>query len=383
MSIPVIIDIAVPDQTAELRSFLKSSGAEISGENAEAGLLVDLKNIIEASDICWKELNSDADIEMVFNGVISLVLLLPPNEAESVVTLFCEKVGKAPATDKRINIRLKMLSNLFHGVEASSPLRYVVYLSLVRLAGQADMLSMAPTDLDEIKVWIAKWDISAQKVQTLLRTLHNALTLAKAINSTKVLIELLGTYTEDNASQAREDAHKCIVTCLADKDMFLMDHLLTLKPVKFLEGELIHDLLTIFVSGRLAQYQQFYKNNTDFVTSFLGLSHEDNLQKMRVLTFMQTVENRKEIDYSTIEKEMQIDEVDVEEFIINVLRTKTVQATIDQMQKKVIINWTTHRTFGKQQWQLLRQKLASWQTNLSNVEASLHSLAAMSQTPAS
>ncbi|KAK6191351.1 hypothetical protein SNE40_003066 [Patella caerulea] len=383
MSIPVIIDIAVPDQTAELRSFLKSSGAEISGENAEAGLLVDLKNIIEASDICWKELNSDADIEMVFNGVISLVLLLPPNEAESVVTLFCEKVGKAPPTDKRINIRLKMLSNLFHGVEASSPLRYVVYLSLVRLAGQADMLSMAPTDLDEIKVWIAKWDISAQKVQTLLRTLHNALTLAKATNSTKVLIELLGTYTEDNASQAREDAHKCIVTCLADKDMFLMDHLLTLKPVKFLEGELIHDLLTIFVSGRLAQYQQFYKNNTDFVTSFLGLSHEDNLQKMRVLTFMQTVENRKEIDYSTIEKEMQIDEDEVEEFIINVLRTKTVQATIDQMQKKVIINWTTHRTFGKQQWQLLRQKLASWQTNLSNVEASLHSLAAMSQTPAS
>ncbi|ESP02553.1 hypothetical protein LOTGIDRAFT_138250 [Lottia gigantea] len=382
MSIPVIIDIAVQDQTAELRSFLKSSGAEISGENAEAGLLVDLKNIIEASDICWKELNND-EIEMVFNGIISLVLLLPPNEAESVVTLFCEKVGKAPSNDKRINIRLKMLCNLFHGVEAASPLRYVVYLSLVRLAGQADMLHMAPTNLDEIKVWIAKWDISSQKVQTLLRTLHNALVQAKAQDSTKVLIELLGTYTEDNASQAREDAQKCIVTCLADKNMFLMDHLLSLKPVKFLEGESIHDLLTIFVSGRLTQYQQFYKNNTDFVTTFLGLKHEENIQKMRVLTFMQSVENRKEIDFGTIQKEMQIDEDDVEEFIINVLRTKTVSASIDQMQKKVLINWTTHRTFGKQQWQLLRQKLTSWQTNLNGVENSLQSLTTMSQTPPS
>ena len=56
------------------------------------------------------------------------------------------------------------------------------------------------------------------------------------------MIELLGTYTEDNASQARDDAHKCIVTCLADPNTFLMDHLLTLKPVKFLEGELIHDV---------------------------------------------------------------------------------------------------------------------------------------------
>lgn len=60
--------------------------------------------------------------------------------------------------------------------------------------------------------------------------------------ATKVMIELLGTYTEDNASQARDDAHKCIVTCLADPNTLLMDHLLTLKPVKFLEGELIHDV---------------------------------------------------------------------------------------------------------------------------------------------
>ena len=27
-------------------------------------------------------------------------------------------------------------------------------------------------------------------------------------NATKVMIELLGTYTEENASQAREDAHR-------------------------------------------------------------------------------------------------------------------------------------------------------------------------------
>ena len=47
-------------QTLELRAFLKSLGAEISEENAETGILTDLKNIIEASSICWKEINSDA-----------------------------------------------------------------------------------------------------------------------------------------------------------------------------------------------------------------------------------------------------------------------------------------------------------------------------------
>jgi len=32
------------------------------------------------------------------------------------------------------------------------------------------------------------------------------------------------------------------VTSLADPNTLLFDHLLTLKPVKFLEGELIHDV---------------------------------------------------------------------------------------------------------------------------------------------
>ena len=81
------------------------------------------------------------------------------------------------------------------------------------------------------------------------------------------MVELLGSYTEDNASQARVDAHRCIVRALKDPNAFLFDHLLTLKPVKFLEGELIHDLLTIFVSAKLASYVKFYQNNKDFIDS--------------------------------------------------------------------------------------------------------------------
>lgn len=81
------------------------------------------------------------------------------------------------------------------------------------------------------------------------------------------MIELLGTYTDENASYAREDAIKCIVTALADPNTFLLDPLLSLKPVRFLEGELIHDLLNIFVSEKLSSYQAFYNNHKEFVHS--------------------------------------------------------------------------------------------------------------------
>lgn len=82
-----------------------------------------------------------------------------------------------------------------------------------------------------------------------------------------VMIELLGTYTDKNASHAREDAIRCIVSALADPKTFLLDPLLSLKPVRFLEGELIHDLLNIFVSENLTAYLKFYKEHKEFVTT--------------------------------------------------------------------------------------------------------------------
>jgi len=367
MNVPVFIDIAVPHQIGELRAYFKSLGAEISEENAESGLPTDLKNILEASKFCWS-LNNEADIEMVFNGIISLLLVVPAAEAESVVTLFCEKVGKLPEGDKRAALRLRMLSNLLWGLEEESGLRYVVLVALLRLAGQHDLLTMVPVDLPKMKKWIGMWKISSAKVQMLYRTLHESLIACNMREmATKVMIELLGTYTEENASQARGDAHQCIVTCLADPNTFLMDHLLALKPVKFLEGELIHDLLTIFVSGNLGQYQQFYKNHTDFITS-LGPSHEENLRKMRLLTFMQMCENQKEMSFSVIQEEMQLDKDDVEEFIIDVLKTRAVRARMDQIQEKVIVSSTTFRTFSKHHWQVIRQHLSSWHDNLGQLD---------------
>lgn len=56
------------------------------------------------------------------------------------------------------------------------------------------------------------------------------------------MIELLGSYTESTASQAKDDAHKCVVASIADPNTFLLDHLLTLKPVKLLEGDKIYEV---------------------------------------------------------------------------------------------------------------------------------------------
>ncbi len=58
-----------------------------------------------------------------------------------------------------------------------------------------------------------------------------------------------------------------------------------------------------------------------------------------------------------------------------------MRAKMDQVHRKVIISSTTHRTFGKQQWQVLREQLDEWQVNLNQVLGSLEAVANMRVAP--
>jgi len=48
-----------------------------------------------------------------------------------------------------------------------------------------------------------------------------------------------------------------------------------------------------------------------------------------------------------------------------------VKAKVDQVNKKVLVTSTMHRTFGRPQWQQLRETLFQWQNNLANVHRSI------------
>ena len=54
-----------------------------------------------------------------------------------------------------------------------------------------------------------------------------------------------------------------------------------------------------------------------------GLNHEQNLHKMRLLTFMQMTEGKSEIDYNIIQHELRLDsEEELEAFILDGMRNR-------------------------------------------------------------
>jgi translation initiation factor 3 subunit M len=116
-------------------------------------------------------------------------------------------------------------------------MRFHVYFYLVQLAGKTEQIELVFRSVEAFKDQFISNPPSNEQLQKLLRLLHEVLlTAKKSEQASEVMIMLLGTYTTENASQAREEAQRCIVASLADPDTFLLDHLLQLKPVKFLEG---------------------------------------------------------------------------------------------------------------------------------------------------
>ncbi|KAJ8878328.1 hypothetical protein PR048_018905 [Dryococelus australis] len=349
----------------EFRAYFKRLGAEISEEKSPKGIEDDLHKIIGVCDACFKEANEN-EIESVLNGIVSMLVLIPVERAENLILAFCEKLTKA-SSYKLGMVALRVGWLMFQSLDDHSSMRYHVYYHVVQVARQVDQVHAVFKDVDQLRQQFAACPPSNEQMQKLLRLLHDVL-------AAKVMVELLGTYTSENASQAREDAQRCIMAALEDPTTFLLDPLLALKPVRFLEGELIHDLLSVFVSEKLPAYLDFYKNHKEYVHS-LGLNHEQNMKKMRLLTFMQLAEGNSEMSFETVQQELQLREDEVEDFIIDVLKTKLVRARMDQVARKVYVSSTMHRTFGRAQWQQLRDLLLSWRNNLQGTQDAMKNVA--------
>lgn len=103
----------------------------------------------------------------------------------------------------------------------------------------------------------------------------------------------------------------------------------------------------------------------------LGLLHEQNMGKMRLLTFMEmAVENK--FLLIRCNKNFRLELLMLKCLLCS--ETKKVYCKIDQTQRKVVFSHSAHWTFGKQQWQNLYDTRNAWKQNLKKVKNKFLSL---------
>lgn len=370
MSVPAFIDLPPADQAKELREYLRSLDADIQAESKE-DLYEDVSDIIKATESLWKS-TEDRDIEGIINSILSLLFVIHANCAP-LIKLLCEQLLKA-AESGRAQLSMRLLHNFFHGYDIKTPFLYDTYCAWLKVSAMYGNIDIVPTDIKKINAWMDMWNCTSEQTRDLLRLLYDAqIKCGKNSDAAVTMINLLGDYTEDNASQARDDAHRCIARALEDGDTYLYDHLLALKPVMFLEGETIYDLLTIFSCGKLQDYQKFYSENAGFLEQ-IGLDHDSCTRKMRLLTLIDAVSGHTEVTFGDIQSQLQLGEDDLEEFIIHAIQSKLITGKIDHLNRKLVVSHTTPRTFGRRQWNMLAERLLEWRNKLSNAHARLSTI---------
>lgn len=135
----------------------------------------------------------------------------------------------------------------------------------------------------------------------------------------------------------------------------------------------------------------------------LGLDHQANVHKMKLLTVMSLAEESSIISFETIQQQVHVNADQVESFLLerkdtfddfkcfssefiiyliisSVFGTTFVRGRMDQAMKKVNISSTMYRTFSKQSWQMLRDSFFSWRASLSIIEEGMKTVVSNSQT---
>lgn len=368
---PVFIDLPEKDQAQEIRQYLISAGSDLSSDSKES-IHEELSCLLDACDN-WLKSASDDDLEAMMNSFISLILFCTFDD--KLTRKFCAKLTEMGASESNALLRIKILNNLFVGLPEGNALRYDVYIGQLRLASKFGHTNAIITQLKQVKEWLKMWDISIEQKRTCYRELHTALKDEhKSEQATRVMLELLSTYDEASASLAKADAENCILNFIKKPDIFIMDHLLNLKPVAVLQGQPIHKLLEIFVSGQLSDYLDFHSKNTDFLENS-GLIHEQNIHKMRILTTLTLAIQQNEISFATMTELLGLkDDDEIEEFVIDLVKSKLIHAKIDQINQKIIIRSTSRRTFGKAEWKELENKLETWLDNFQTIRTNLEQI---------
>lgn len=371
------------EQLSELRSFYMEHGINID-KQGPTDLFENLKELLNTGKSMLTSLSSEKDLELILNSMFSLFITFKDKQLVELVHLLCELI-----TDKNIcgqgwnsnaGVGLRLLSNLFNfhmDISDISPALQIYELeNLLLMAGRSRLTQFLTIGVPQIDKYARKWKLDIEKKRELYRKLHATLCEDEHHDqAAEVMVTLLKTYTEKDATTARDDARECVRTAVVNPKSFTFDHLLHLDAVKSLEktDPLMFKVLNIFVHDSLPAYRQFTAKNTNFVQEQLKVKPELLERKIKMLTLISLAEHKQVIPLVELSKHLEIsDEQELEEFIIDAIRNEAINGKIDEMNSQLIITFYQQRVFGQVQWLQLQKRLATLVGNLQEFHTALY-----------
>jgi translation initiation factor 3 subunit M len=327
-------------------------------------------------DILFSKAANDQDLEGAINIICHLVPRIPVPGEGAAASRLASALSATPTV--RPDRRLQALVNLYN-VVWSPQSKYTVLLQTLafsKASGLADvMLNVVRTHAD---TWAAGLSLAPADERNLYVSCADALrgctrkpkTAAK--EAYRLLCKYLVTFEGSSAGEAATGAtiaSQVVSDYLKSSDLFHFD-LADNPAIAALAGNSqsapLHQLLTIYLTGSVADFKSFAKSNGAVFQS-LGVSEGSAFGKMKLLALMGLAHGSSEIKFAEIASSLDIPATEVESVVVQAIGKRLMEAKIDQLAEVVTVTKCAPRTFGAAQWQELLGQLKSWKTSVGEV----------------
>jgi len=272
------------------------------------------------------------------------------------------------SSSDRLPIRYRILSNLFNAIPRTSPLRLLVYQTLLATATAHNDVEVLQLTKESVEKWISEWDISADEKAAFLKSIVDAYAKTDQL-TTSYEYSLLYVRSLPPSSQAGQAAAvEAITVALRLPSFFDFDPLFRLDTVLALKDHELFSLVMIFLNNGLPEYQAWEKSHPGVLEKYKiipdQLERKIKLLTLSSLAFKYIGQN---LPYSEIAEALKIDISEVERWAIDVIRAGLIWGKLSQTTQSLQVIRSTSRTFEREQWQALEKRLVAWKSGLENV----------------
>ncbi|KAI9739588.1 MAG: hypothetical protein M1834_006306 [Cirrosporium novae-zelandiae] len=330
-----------------------------------------LKKLVTASTV----LSTAPEKEFIaaYNLLVHLVRQSP--SADNYLPRICKNLS-SPIPSSPLNgpgLALSILATIFNNLPPESETRFHVFSAILTLLKDTANYDLLIPYLKNIDGWLAAWQTDEEDQRKLfLQIAETADAASESQESYKYLLKALRTFTADEVSSkdARGLAVRALTAALNAPSHFDFTDLTALDAIQSLRqsDSVLFELLELFATETLVDYNSFKDDHQDFVSSH-GLNEAALERKMRLLTLASLAASTqsRSLPYDHITRELQIPASEVEMWVIDVIRAGLVEGKLSQMNQTFLIHRATYRVFGEKQWQEVQGRLGIWRDSLQGV----------------
>lgn len=199
--------------------------------------------------------------------------------------------------------------------------------------------------------------------------------------SCEFLQKLLRSYDGETAevlAAAKADLHpyvtSLVASTLADPEQFSVNNVTKIKAVQLFKDEKALALLSVFQSGDIPAYKAFIDTNKNTLKA-MKLDAGDLLRKTQLKSLTGLCAKSDVVDFKAISAALEIDEEDVEMWVIDSIRVGLIEAKVDQVNSRINVTQSHTDNFGDSgDWSALKDRLVAWQKNLSQCQRVLNNV---------